>query len=316
MKIGIRVLFSCLLISANAWAQSGAGESETIMMRNRKADLFKSNEPLKQPDLNSNDAPSMDVNIGGVSASIWAPSQKSLTVTAPLIVFSHSLGGCEKQSEFLTRALSGSGYFVVAPRHADALCSGSFSKPQTPQEKPEGWTSKSHINRRNDIIKIIEGLRTDPDLSNKIDFEKIALIGYEAGGYTALGTAGGWQEWTGPSIKAVVALSPYCHPFLKPQTLKTIAVPVQYQIGEKDILVAPAVLGKDGCYDQTAAPAMYVQYKKVGHYAWTDLDISVHESIIIYTKAFLDRYLLGIQTAPLEIPMSDVKDLKIKQKNP
>src|SRR5258708_2777765 len=59
------------------------------------------------------------VQLGGRQVDIWRPSG---TYAAPIIVFSHGFGACGRQSIFLTQALAGAGYFVVAPQHADARC--------------------------------------------------------------------------------------------------------------------------------------------------------------------------------------------------
>jgi predicted dienelactone hydrolase len=73
------------------------------------------------------------VTLGGRQTQIWAPQGGG---PAPLILFSHGLGGCETQSTFLTQGLAEAGYVVVGVRHADARCGQqSRSGRAAPEER-------------------------------------------------------------------------------------------------------------------------------------------------------------------------------------
>jgi predicted dienelactone hydrolase len=62
---------------------------------------------------------------------------------------------------------------------------------------------------------LIDALRNDARWKDRIEWSRVALAGHSLGGYTVLGLAGGWASWKLPSIKAVLAMSPYCDPFLQ-----------------------------------------------------------------------------------------------------
>ena len=151
--------------------------------------------------------------IGGREVDIWRPAGNG---PAPIIIFSHGFLGCGRQSSFLTQALADAGYLVVAPQHADSLCGHHLSRPEVPFMLPQDWTDAVYRDRRDDIVAVIAGLHEDPAFAGKIDWSKLGLMGHSLGGYTVLGLAGAWPSWRIPGVKAVVALSPWCLPFLWP----------------------------------------------------------------------------------------------------
>jgi predicted dienelactone hydrolase len=249
--------------------------------------------------------------LGGRHVDIWRPARST---TAPLIVFSHGFGACGRQSTFLTRALAEAGYFVVAPRHADARCEpfgqGALPAPVGP---PQVWSDTTFRDRRDDIVAVLEALKQDPDYAGSIDWSKVGLMGHSLGGYTVLGLVGAWPGWRIPGVKAVVALSPTCPPFLKGAgTLGAISVPVQYQGGTLDSGITPFVKQTGGCYDETPAPAQFVEFRDADHFEWTDSGRIAHESIIFYARAFFDAWLEAKSADQFGIRRAGVTDLRIK----
>ena len=227
-----------------------------------------------------------DVTIAGHDATLWRP------VTAgamPIVIFSHGFGGCPTQSSFLTAALAGSGYLVVAPRHADAGCGGhSGAQPgQAPIEIPGIWNEDTWRDRYDDVVAILAALRADPAFAGTIDWEKLGLMGHSVGGYTVLGLAGAWSSWRIPGVKAVVALSPSCAPFLGPAgRLDALTAPVLFQGGTMDLGITPFLRRNGGCYDKARAPARLLVFRGAGHFAWTDFQFAVRENIVAYTLDF------------------------------
>ena len=133
------------------------------------------------------------------------------------------------------------------------------------------------------------------------------------GGYTALGLAGAWAKWKDARVKAVLALSPYCTPFINQHTLSGITVPVMYQGGTRDFDITPYVKKLGGAFDQTPAPKFYVELDGAGHFAWTDLRAAYHATIDAYSVAFFDAYLKGkpFPTAMLE-KQKDVSAIRVQ----
>lgn len=83
-----------------------------------------------------------------------------------MIIFSHGFRGCATQSKFLMAALAEHGYWVFAPNHKDARCTGAQSgggRPDAPFRQPEQWSDRSFIDRRDDVRAIQQALATSPD---------------------------------------------------------------------------------------------------------------------------------------------------------
>jgi predicted dienelactone hydrolase len=256
--------------------------------------------------------------IAGRSVELWRPaSEQQGPNPAPLIVFSHGFHGCSTQSTFLTSALAQHGYVVVAPNHADAFCdrNGMSAQGDPPEEKfrdPKNWSDATYRERADDIVAVIDGLRTDARWNTQIDWSRIGLAGHSLGGYTVLGLAGAWPGWRLKGVKAVLALSPYCMPFVDHGDLQGLRVPALYQGGTRDIGVTPSVKKAGGCFDSTEGPAYFVEFAKAGHLAWTDLKTEYQDSITAYSIAFFDKFLAGEGGGDLSTWRSDVSALKSK----
>jgi dienelactone hydrolase len=247
--------------------------------------------------------------IGGREVTIWRPVGRG---PAPIIIFSHGFLGCGRQSSFLTNALAEAGYLVVAPQHADSMCAHHLSRPEVPFLLPWDWTDATYRDRRDDIVAVIAGLHQDPAFAGKIDWSKLGLMGHSLGGYTVLGLAGGWPSWRLPDVKAVVALSPWCLPFLSTGDLGHVSAPIEYQGGTYDVGITPSVSLPGGCYDATRAPAEFVEFQQAGHLSWTDMVATDHSDMIFYVRAFFDAWLLGRPSDALRVRRGDVTDLRVK----
>jgi hypothetical protein len=248
--------------------------------------------------------------LGGRAVDIWRPVGNG---AAPIIIFSHGYLGCGRQSTFLTQALADAGYFVVAPQHADSLCGHHVSPPEVPFWRPQDWSDATYRDRHDDIVAVIAILHRDRAFAGKIDWSKLGLMGHSLGGYTVLGLAGGWPSWRIPEVKAVVALSPWCVPFLLGGgDLGSVSAPVEYQGGTGDFGITPSVSLPGGCYDATRAPAAFVEFQDAGHLAWTDLVPTDHADMIFYVRTFFDAWLRGKSPELLRVRRDGVADLRIK----
>src|SRR5262245_28481194 len=173
------------------------------------------------------------VQLSGLSVAVWRPLQSG---PAPLIVFSHGYHGCNTQSTFLMTALADAGYLVVSPNHKDAICAGGLlQKPEEPFQNPSAWNDSTYAERREDMVRLIDALRTDNEWRDRINWSAIGLAGHSLGGYTVLGLAGAWPNWKLKGAVAVLALSPYCEPFLRSGKLGSIGIPVMFQGGTRDL---------------------------------------------------------------------------------
>lgn len=246
--------------------------------------------------------------IAGLNVSIWAPKNKE---KYPLIIFSHGFRGCSTQSSFLTETLAEDGYIIVAPNHKDSACSSVKPEGRFHEfREPDNWDDTSYNERKDDIQNLIQALHTS-SLNDQIDWEKVALMGHSLGGYTTLALAGGWSSWKLKGIKAVLAFSPYCAPFLKNGDLKNISVPVMYQGGTLDFGISPSVKKDTGCFNQTSE-SFYAELDGAGHFAWADIGRNkenIRDNIKYYSKSFFDAYLKGMDKAKILVKQSGITEL-------
>jgi predicted dienelactone hydrolase len=227
-------------------------------------------------------------------------------------------------------ALAGAGYLVVAPNHQDArtgwypgkfLLGPLFNRPEESFRKQEEWTDATYRNREADIKAVLdEILAAKIFQGTPLDASRVGIVGHSLGGYTALGLAGAWPTWKDTRIKAVLALSPYCSPYILKGDLPHLGVPVMYQGGTRDVGITPTVRRPGGAYDLSAAPKYFVELDGAGHLAWTDISHEHQDLIVRYGVAFFDRYLKGITDpdplAPLTAtpPRQGVADLEVQLK--
>jgi len=247
-----------------------------------------------------------EVDIAGRRVAMWKPSGAPPPDGYPFILFSHGFTGCGTQSVFLTEALAGAGYFVLAPNHFDAACGTGIghqgelfaqlatTRSEVPFHSPDAWSDTTYRNRGEDMEAVLDAILKEKSFQGvPIDSSRIGLAGHSLGGYTVLAMAGAWPSWKDQRIKAVLAVSPYCSPFIKKGNLGHLDVPIMYQGGTLDIGVTPYVRRSGGAYDLTAAPKYYIEFSGAGHFAWTNLNKSYQSIINDYAVAFFDRYLKG-----------------------
>ncbi len=246
-----------------------------------------------------------EIDIAGRHVVIWKPAGKALAEGYPVILFSHGFVSCAQQSMALTEGLAQAGYFVLAPNHRDAACGPSgrrrhFEKlstlwSQKPFIEPGAWSDATYRDRRDDLEAILDAVLKERTYQGiPIDPNRVGLAGHSLGGYTVLGLAGAWPSWKDSRVKAVLALSPYCTPYMRKGDLGRLSVPVMYQGGTLDIGLTPFVRRRGGAYDLTSTPKFFVEFDGAGHLAWTNLSKSYQPLILEYARAFFDRCLKGV----------------------
>jgi len=245
-----------------------------------------------------------EVNIAGRTVAMWKPAGPSPPDGYPVILFSHGLAGCGTQSIFLTEDLAQAGYLVLAPEHHDAGCGprhegALFAKLATVQaeatfRKPYEWSEATYRDRGADLEATLDAILTERSFDGvPIDSNRVGLAGHSLGGYTVLALAGAWPSWKDKRIKAVLALSPYCAPFIRKGDLRHLDLPVMYQGGTFDFGITPSVRRPGGAYDLSSSPKYFLELAGAGHFAWTNLNKSYQPIITDYARAFFDHYLKG-----------------------
>ncbi len=240
--------------------------------------------------------------IAGMDVTVWS-QEVDKSIKQPVIIFSHGFHGCATQSRFLMEAFASAGYIIFAPNHRDATCNGGKAKwidrPEVPFRKARMWNETSFRDRAEDIRRLIEAIRTDDRFRERVDWSRFGLAGHSLGGYTVLALGGAWPGWKLSNVKAVLALSPYTQPFLLHDTLPALSAPVMYQGGTWDYGVTPALHRSMGAYDRSSEPKYYVEFDRMGHFAWTDIGRrKARKAIIAYSLTFMNYYVKGEPPAP------------------
>ncbi|MEL4895223.1 alpha/beta hydrolase [Crocosphaera sp. Alani8] len=118
---------------------------------------------------------------------------------APVIVVSHGLGSHPNDFSSLGKKLASYGFLVVLPQHIG-------SDQQQLEDMLNGYSRELYdlqefINRPLDVTYILDELekRNKTEFDNKLNLEKVGVIGHSFGGYTALSVAG--ATWDFQNIK-------------------------------------------------------------------------------------------------------------------
>lgn len=99
--------------------------------------------------------------------------------TYPVIVISHGAGGNAGQFGWIASRLAEAGYVVVLPNHP-----GSTSGNASALEAVRIWE------RPQDISAVLDAITAQPQEYPYMDLGRVGVLGFSAGGYTALAVAG------------------------------------------------------------------------------------------------------------------------------
>jgi predicted dienelactone hydrolase len=200
-------------------------------------------------------------------------------------------------------------------RRALEASSGGMLKPEAPCRDAEKWSDATYRDRRDDMEAVLNAVLAAKAFEGiPVDASRVGSAGHSLSEHTVLGLAGGWTSWKDRRIKAALALSSHCSPFLAKGDLETVDVPRMYQGGTQDFCESPLMRKPGRAYDKTSKPKFYVQFAGAGHFVWTNLNRRYQTSSEAYGVAFFDAYLKG-ETKRLSQLMSsgrpnDVSDLR------
>lgn len=112
----------------------------------------------------------------GTQAGRGAPHQGG---RAPVVILSHGAGGNAGQFGWIASRLAEEGYVVVLPNHP-----GTTSGNASAQAAVRVWE------RPADVSAVLDALGADPKRYAYMDLDRVSVLGFSAGGYTALALSG------------------------------------------------------------------------------------------------------------------------------
>jgi predicted dienelactone hydrolase len=243
---------------------------------------------------------------------VYLPSDKK---PAPIVLFSHGLGGTRAGSQFLGDHWAARGYVAVFLQHPGS--DDSVWKDKPPAERMAALKNavnlQNFIERVNDVPDVIDQLekwnKTDSHiLFQRLDLDHIGMSGHSFGAVTAQALSGETfplgDGFTDPRIKAAVMMSPSPPRQGDPKlAFAGVRIPWMLLTGTNDnapighsdaksrLLVFPA-LPAGGKYE--------LVLNKAEHSAFTDRPLpgdsqprnpNHHRAILAVTTAFWDAYL-------------------------
>ena len=148
---------------------------------------------------------------------IYLPEGKT---SAPVVLFSHGLGGSRKNSPYLGDHWAARGYVAVFVQHAGS--DEAVWQPKPPQERMAALKQAANLQntllRFKDIPAVLDQLERwnksgDSPLAGRLDLQHIGMSGHSFGAVTTQGVSGqrtllGKASFTDPRIKAALAMSP------------------------------------------------------------------------------------------------------------
>jgi predicted dienelactone hydrolase len=240
------------------------------------------------------------------------------TAPAPVILFSHGLGGSRMGSAFLGEHWAARGYVAVFLQHAGSDESVWKNEPGRDRMRAmnQAASLENFLLRVQDVPAVLNQLEAwnvdkTHQLAGRLDLQKVGMSGHSFGAVTTEAVSGealpaGGQKFTDPRIKAAVVFSPSA-----PSTgsavkaFGAVKIPWMLMTGTKDL----APIGRADMKSRLAvypalhgAPKYEVVLHNAEHSVFTDRPLpgereprnpNHHRVILALSTAFWDAYLRG-----------------------
>jgi predicted dienelactone hydrolase len=161
---------------------------------------------------------------------------------APVILFSHGLGGSREGAGYLGKHWAARGYLVVAVQHPGS--DTAVWKEAAPKDRianlKEAASLQNFMLRAGDIPFVLDQLGKEPDLSGRADLRHVGMSGHSFGAVTTQAVSGEWfpvggNRLTDPRIDAALAFSPSVRSRMTPEkSFGQVAIPWMLMTGTED----------------------------------------------------------------------------------
>jgi predicted dienelactone hydrolase len=256
---------------------------------------------------------------GDVPVRIYLPASAA---PAPVVLFSHGLGGSRNGNAFLGQHWAARGYVAVFVQHPGS--DTSVWKDQPVGERMNSLRNavsiENFMRRVNDVHAVLDWLTTwnsDPKsaLSNRLDLQKIGMSGHSFGAVTTQAVSGekfpdAKANLTDYRIKAAIAFSPSVpRNAAAEEHFGSVKIPWLLMTGTKDDSPIGRIDAKSRLEVYAAlrgAPKYEVVLNNAEHSAFTDRALpgdkesrnpNHHRVMLALTTAFWDAYLRGDREA-------------------
>jgi predicted dienelactone hydrolase len=236
---------------------------------------------------------------------------------APVVLFSHGLGGSRDNNPYLGNHWAARGYVVVFVQHPGS--DESVWKDTPGQERmaalKKAASLENYMERGKDIPAVIDALAAwNADekhaLHHRLDLEHLGMSGHSFGAQTTQAVAGqslasGRMSFLEPRIDAAVMMSPSPPTFSDPASaFEPIKIPCLLMTGTED----NSPIGNTSAADRLKvfpylekADAWQVVFDKATHMAFGERGLAgeeigetrYHRAILALTTAFWDAELKG-----------------------
>ena len=266
--------------------------------------------PPSHMDLTTHDA----TRNRDIPLRLYLPPKKA--PPAPVILFSHGLGGSRAASVFLGEHWAARGYVAVFLQHPGSDESVWADQPvlKRMQALEEAASVQNFLLRVQDVPAVLNQLEIwnaekTNSLAGLLDLKKVGMSGHSFGAVTAQALSGetlplGGQSFTDPRIKAAVVFSPSAPRAGSAATaFGSVRIPWMLMTGTKDV----APIGNADLKSRLAvypalrgAPKYEIVLHNAEHSAFTDRALpgdseprnpNHHRVILALSTAFWDAYL-------------------------
>lgn len=252
---------------------------------------------------------------------------------APVILFSHGLGGSRDNNPYLGNHWAKRGYVVVFIQHpgSDEAVWRDAPRAARMAAMKDAASAKNLILRAKDVPAVIDELTTwnadkDHPLHARLDLKHIGMSGHSFGAVTTQAVAGqvmagGNVSFLEPRLSAAVMFSPSPPKVGDPATaFSPIRIPCLLMTGTLDT----SPIGNTAPEDRlkvfphlTHAPAWQVVFDKATHMSFGDRDLQgspeagnrYHPAILALSTAFWDAELRDNQEAEAWLAGEGVKTM-------
>lgn len=244
---------------------------------------------------------------------VYLPATKT---PAPVVLFSHGLGGSRSGSAYLGEHWAARGYVVVYLQHpgSDAGVWQNQPRENRPAALQRAANLENFLLRVQDVRAVLDQLaiwnKTSAHaLAGRLDLNRVGMSGHSFGAVTTQAVSGQnfpLGGYTDPRIKAAVAFSPSVPRFGDPKNaFGSVKIPWLLMTGTKDVaLIGHATPASRRAVFRALPPGAKYELvlDRAEHSAFTDRPLpgdveprnpNHHRAILAISTAFWDAYLSG-----------------------